>query len=530
MSGSVIDQQQNVMSATLASYPMNRFTLDYIRGEGRAREFLGFRELAELRPAGIARGTDELARALIESNRAWGNDVLAAVERWRDGSSVALVAGQQVGFAGGPLYTLAKIATLLSIRNTLRQRGVASSVFFWLASEDHDFDEVATVHLSTKAGLQRVRSDERPAKSAPVGPMPVPASLRRRLLEQLPAAAADGWAAEGLSFTESFARLLVATFGGEEIVLVDSLLPQLRRAGKRLLHEVVGQYDAIERHLNVRAAALRDAGYSPQVVPDEEGRYSLLFIIDEESGERLHLRRDGEAFRVGSQSVTTDELHAMVDAAPERISTGALTRPLLQDDVLAPELFVGGPAELAYYAQLAPVADAAGVRQASVALRGHALVLPQRSFDALSRYGIDAPRIFTEPATLLLEHEPQAAAALEQELRSMRDDIERHVGEVERIVTPADRGMKKSIDRSLAHLRYHLDRLGERSRRAIARRDRERYDAVVGALALVAPEGIPQDRKAAWITYWLKHGREVVDRLIDEIEPHSDNWKIIALK
>lgn len=529
MSASVVEREQKVMSATLESYPLNRFARDFVTGVGAARQLLPAPHLDTLSPAGVARGDDALARALIETNALWSNDVTAAVGRWRTGRSVALVAGQQVGFAGGPLYTVAKIASLLAIRNRLRSKGIETTIFFWLATEDHDFDEVATLFLATKSGLQRLRPDERPARSVPVGTLPVPESLRRRLLERLPQVQHDSWLEPGLTMRDSFARLVAAAFAGDEIVLVDSLLPELRRAGRELFHRIVEHYDDIEARLRSRSGEIRAAGYEPQVPADDEGRYSLLFLIDE-SGERLHLRRDSDGWSAGRRKLSSDELRRIIDDTPERISTGALTRPLLQDVVLQPELFVGGPAELAYYAQLGPVAEATAVRQAAAALRGHVLVAPERSYDALTHYGIHASGIFAEPATLLLEREPAAVKELEAKLATMHADIERHIGEVESLVTIHDRGMKRSFERSLNHLRYHLERLGQRSRNAIARRDRERYDAVVGALAIVAPEGIPQDRKAAWVTHWMKHGRTLIDRLVEESEPHADVWKIVALK
>lgn len=529
MSTSAVETQQKVMSASLDSYPLNRFARDFVRGEASARSLLAAPRISELTPPQRRRGSDALAQALIELNAGWGNDVTNAVGRWRDGSAVTLIGGQQVGFAGGPMYTAVKIATLLALRKQLRERGVGAVVLFWLATEDHDYDEVATVFIATKQRLERLRPDERPQKSVPVGPLQVPESLRRRVAEALPAAAGDSWLHSGLTFQESFARLITSAFAGEEIVLVDSLLPQLRRDGRALFHRLVDTHDATEASLSRRAEVIRAAGYEPQVVPDAEGRYSLLFLIAE-TGERLHLRREADGWRAGRATLSDAELHQLIDDAPERISTGALTRPLLQDAVLEPELFLGGPAELAYYAQLGPVADAAAVRQAAVALRGHALVAPERAYDALVRYDITPERIFSEPAALLLEREPVIAKALEAKLTSMRSDVESHISEIERLVTPEDRGMRRSFERTLNHLRYHLDRLAERSRNSIARRDRERYNAVVGALSLVAPEGIPQDRKAAWVAFWLKHGRSLIDRLVDEVEAQTDVWKVISLK
>ena len=72
----------------------------------------------------------------------------------RAGETVTLVAGQQVGFAGGPLYTLAKIATLVKMKRELEKQGKPATIFFWLATEDHDFAEVATLNCRSRCRRQ----------------------------------------------------------------------------------------------------------------------------------------------------------------------------------------------------------------------------------------------------------------------------------------------------------------------------------------------------------------------------------------
>src|SRR5688500_4392850 len=101
------------LDASLDLYPgINRFALDFTRGHAGATRFLCPVDLTTLRPRPRA-GVEDLARALISTNAGWGNDVSSEVGQWQAGKTVALVAGQQVGFAGGPLYTLAKLASLL---------------------------------------------------------------------------------------------------------------------------------------------------------------------------------------------------------------------------------------------------------------------------------------------------------------------------------------------------------------------------------------------------------------------------------
>ena len=104
--------------------------------------------------------------------------------------------------------------------------------------------------------------------------------------------------------------------------------------------------------------------------------------------------------------------------------------------------------------------------------------------------------------------------------------------QIERIcdlALPADHALARSIHRSIGHLEYHFDKLAERAVRGLVRKDRERYAAVKELIATLYPDRIVQDRIVGWFAWWCESGRFLVDRLIDEIEPDSDVFKVVSL-
>ncbi|MEA2463031.1 MAG: bacillithiol synthase, partial [Acidobacteriota bacterium] len=317
------------MRVPLTHYPgMNRFVLDWLNGDERFLPRAGRRE----RPAGEAPTAprESLVAALDASNLHWGIFAKDQLQRWGAGETYTIIAGQQVGFAGGPLYTLAKLASLVKMKRQLEAQGTPVTAFFWLATEDHDFDEIATLNVPARNGqldLLRIRAVRAADSRMAVGSLPVPESLITQLLAvyDMPRPA---WLREGITFRDSFAELIAATFGSE-IILVDALLPELRRAGAPLFEQLHAKHDDIQRTLHERGLALAAAGYKEQVVAGEGNEYTLLFALDDEG------RR---------QPISGNR------PQPERTSTSALTRPLLQDFVFQPDLFLGGPAEVAYYA------------------------------------------------------------------------------------------------------------------------------------------------------------------------------------
>jgi uncharacterized protein YllA (UPF0747 family) len=508
------------LELSLADYPgMNPFVLDWLAG--KADHFLPRNVGQAILPVRheSQAGLPDLQRALVESNRHWGMFVREDIERWARGESIALIAGQQVGFAGGPLYSLAKIATLLKMKRKLEAEGKRATVFFWLATEDHDFDEASKlaipvntlaptkpanrqcdlVHLGVSRGVE---------SKAMVGPQPIPESLIVELLAlfDIPR---PSWLREGITFRDSFAELIATVFG-EPIVLVDALLPELRRAGAPLFEQIAARTAEVQQALSNRSSELARAGYSPQVVPRDGEPYTLFFRIDEH-GNREML---APPFDVGD---------------PATISTSALTRPLLQDFIFRPAVFVGGPSEVAYYAQVAPLHEMLGVPRPRVALRGHALVAPRRVARAFTRYGIEPREIFTNTDALLAEREPESVARVRALAADAKRDLLARIEQIAEFALPAEHALARAFNRSVGHLEYHSAKLTERAIKGLVRKDRERWLAARELIATLYPDRHVQDRVVGWIAYYFQYDKLLVERLIEEIEPDSDICRIVTI-
>jgi uncharacterized protein YllA (UPF0747 family) len=504
----------------LEHYPgINPFVRDWIRGHASATPFLR-RDPAVLDPrnSGRAPADPSLVSALDASNRRWGLFVKDQLQRWASGQAVTLVAGQQVGFAGGPLYTLAKVATLVRMKRDLEAAGKPAVVFFWLATEDHDFDEVAqlAVPVNTITGgptinrqldLLSIKTTRSIESRCAVGDLAVPEALITELLAlyQLPR---PTWLREGVTFRDSFAELIASVFGSE-VILVDSLLPELRRAGAPLFAQVSARWPEIQDALKTRARELESAGYPPQVAPRDDGDYTLLFEIDDRGDRHV---------------VETPRM-----MSPERTSTSAITRPLLQDEVLRPDVFIGGPAEVAYYAQIAPLHALLNVSLPRVALRGHVLMAPKRVLRMVPRLQVSPSEMFSDPGDLLARREPEAVQEVRRLAAQGNRDLVKTIERIGEIALPAEHSLARAIHRSVGHIEYHFDKLAERAIKGFVRKDRERWAAAREMAATLHPDGHVQDRIVAWFPWWHLHGQPLKDKLIAEIEPDSEVFKVISL-
>src|SRR5256885_9345575 len=134
-----------------------RLFLDYLRDPLALRRFYPsavrfHHELAERAPEVLsAYQTDrrQLCDALEAMNRRWGagEETLANIKRLREADCLAIVSGQQAGLFTGPLYTIYKALSAVKLAGCLSQRGSTAVPVFWIATEDHDFAEVASAEF-----------------------------------------------------------------------------------------------------------------------------------------------------------------------------------------------------------------------------------------------------------------------------------------------------------------------------------------------------------------------------------------------
>ena len=162
-----------------------------------------------------------VADALEKQNRAWGASgaTLRNIQRLRDGA-YAVVTGQQVGLFGGPLMSLFKAASVLALARQVEQSGVECVPVFWMASEDHDLDEVNQALLLTHDfQLAPFTAKTAGITGAPVahlrfaeGTNETVAQAAKLLGESLAADYLRQSYAEGETFSNAFAKLYTRLF------------------------------------------------------------------------------------------------------------------------------------------------------------------------------------------------------------------------------------------------------------------------------------------------------------------------------
>jgi bacillithiol biosynthesis cysteine-adding enzyme BshC len=456
---------------------------------------------------------------------------LAALAR----GAAAVVTGQQVGLFLGPLYTVYKAASAIRVARALAsETGSPVVPVFWLQTEDHDLPEIATCTvLDLQHQPLRLTLPAAAENRISVAHLGLPpeidgclAALRREL-EPLPYAGVhlERLARHyrvGAAWHDAFAGLLAELFEPEGLLLIDPRDPALASEAAAVHHQALVCSAEIASALSERCAQLEQAGYAA-TVHVREGAPLSFFHAGGVAAPRHRLAASAGGFsEVGTgRTHTRDTLLALTQHDPRCFSTSALLRPILQDTLLPTAAYVGGPAEVAYFAQLAPLYSAFGLDMPVIVPRARLSVIEASTARLLSRLGLEAKDATAGEQALLLRLAARRSTSSPDRLeRMLIDGFEQVLSGALAEVGPYDAQLAAPVAKTRDKLRLIAGKLGEKVAAALARGDQARVEDVQRLLRLLQPGGAPQERVYGLSYFAARYGeRAFLEAVLAAIEP-----------
>ncbi len=534
------------------------FSASWLRGDPRALGFLSdrYRHRDARAEAVAAAASRPLAPALHGVLVARNARLTPSPARERNlellarPGTTAVVTGQQVGLFLGPLFTIYKAASaIVAARALAEETGRPCVPVFWLQTEDHDLPEIDHCIVPRSAGeplrvaleLPDAATSRVPVAHCHLGPRVTGAlaALRAELgtnphADEFLGLLERAYRPEA-TLVDAFADVLSALFADEGLVFLDPRDPRLAPLAAPIHRRAIEEASAISSTLAERGHALAEAGFSEQVHL-RPGSPLSFFSPEGIEGPRYRLDPAGAPDTwslVGhpeGATVTTAELLGWLDREPLRFTTSALLRPILQDTWLPTAAYVGGPGEIAYFAQLGPLHAHVGLPMPLIVPRGRFRVIDDRVRRLLERLGlspddVNAPR--DELLARLAAREagegfepPEAVEA--RLLGTFASELAR-LGE--RMAT-VDPNFARAITRTDKTVRGGISRLVARYGRAITQRDQVTLERVDRLRAYLVPGGAPQERIHGLPYYASRLGGRAFTRLVlDACEPFSGNLK-----
>lgn len=470
-----------------------------------------------------APGTEALS-AVVEilrgQNAQVGHDasVTANLDRLQKGA-VAVVTGQQAGLLTGPAYTIHKAATAIGVARALTQQGVQAVPVFWMATEDHDVEEVnqsVLLHRGELVTLQvRPEAGDQGRSVGSIALGSEASAVARRAIEVL--GGPDTEAVTAIiesavrpeeTFGSSFAKLLSQIFAGRGLILLDPCGPGMHRLAIPVLRQAIeGGREWTERLL-ARNQALERAGFHAQVKVTESS--TPLFLKVE--GKRTAIRYRGEKFLAGAASFTKQELRQKLEERPEDFSANALLRPVVQDSLLPTAVFIAGPAEIAYLAQSEVLyREALGRMPVVLARAGFTLVEPHVA-RLLKKYDLRVEDAFAGAGAIRRRLEQKSLPGrLTGQLEKGEVEMRAMLRKLSCALRKLDPTLEGAVNTTERKMLYQLGKLRDKTARAQAFRSgvvAQHEQALVNSLF---PHKGPQERTLCMLPFLARHGRHILD-------------------
>lgn len=465
----------------------------------------------------------------LDGVRAPGERARARLEAVREGDGYVVTTGQQPGLFGGPLYSLYKAVTAAVLADELESHlGRPVAPVFWVASEDHDWDEANHTWLvDVDNELRRLAlPDVEGAGDRPLHGLAMGDGIEDRiddLVQLLPETdfagpylelIRDAWTPDA-TLPSAFEKTLSSLLEPLGILWVQAHDPWLKEASAGVLRAELDGAAGHEAALLERAREMEAEGHGLQV-PILEGGINL-FMRGPAGRERVYRDPEGIRLRHSEATFTLDEVHRRLDDDPGILSPNVLLRPVVESAVLPTLAYVAGPGEMNYFAQLEPLFQAHGIGMPVVVPRLGAFVVESKVGKVLDKFDLDLEALNRPFHDLAGERaRDEVPDDVRRALGSFKGAIARGVGEIVEAVKSVDPTLKGPVQHVRSVAFDALSDVEKKVVQAVKRENEIALQQIEKAHLHLYPQGTPQERIFNPFYYLVRYGGDFVRQVADE--------------
>ncbi len=485
----------------------------------------------------------ELVDILRNINQEFGLTpaIEANLEMLKHRDTVSVITGQQAGLFTGPLNTILKaISTLKTASYLAKLLNRPVVPLFWMESSDHDLKVVNHIYFPGNRGPIKYTygRNENPQQQS-VGSIQFKKDFTKfseRIKKTLPkndfydavTRLMDENYRPGVTYSEAFGRMISRLLGRFGLIIVDAQNVRLKRLASPIIIRKLKDKGRMNRLLLEQSEELKREKYELQIQVKSE----LLNIFILKDNNRIPLNLLGEVMsNDNSKAITEDEeLLQIAEKNPERFSPKVAFRPIVQDFLFPTVAYIGGPSELAYFAQLKKVYESFEIQMPVIWPRASASLLDAKVQRYIQKTGIKFEDIFRDYQSVLSEiltrnasKNPniifsEAEAKLDDLLKWLQDNL-----------IPIDKGVASEMDTPAKKMHYQLNNLKNRTLNILKTKEYnlvKNWDSIRNQ---VYPNKKLQERVYNIIYYLSRYGFWLMDYFMETIDVTKDEHQILQI-
>ncbi|MFN1833976.1 bacillithiol biosynthesis cysteine-adding enzyme BshC [Balneola sp. MJW-20] len=441
--------------------------------------------------------------------------------------SRVVVTGQQTGLFGGPLFTVYKtLTTILLARKMESITGKPVVPVFWIADEDHDFDEIAWAGVLGRDDYHAVTLDQQ-GSGKPVSEEIIGSDFNKfesefwdhlpdtDFTDSLKKQLAENYLS-GNTFSASFAQFICELFADQGILIAGSQHKVFKDLSKEVIKKSVTECDKIFEAIETKSQQI--AGKYHQQVQNGD---TNLFYLDHDK-KRVKIHRDGSVFTAGDDRWSEDSLIKEIESRPERFSPNVFLRPVIQDHLFPTIGYVAGPGETAYYGQMKEMYPVFGMEMpviyprlsATILESGIERILEKLPFE-LWDYGQrieDLESAYVEKAETI---------DVESVFGKWMNGIKELTPDAREKINEVDPTLDGTVGKTESQFLNELNKLKGRVYRSIKEQEKIQINRIEKIKVNLFPDGGLQERSVSPVYIMNKYGPGIWDELADQLEKND---------
>jgi bacillithiol synthase len=472
--------------------------------------------------------------------------VLKSIDKLKVNNSVVVIGGQQAGILTGPLYSIHKVISIIKLAEQKeRELGVPVVPVFWIAGEDHDFQEVNHVFVPVEERIDKWVYPERVLQKKMVSDILLDKDIclswvqnvignfgetehTKQLLEF-----AKGQLTKSTTFVDFFANIIMELFKDFGLLIVDSGDRKFRNLQKEFLMTQILHHESITHSLLEQQKEIAKKGFP--IAIDANERAANLFYYDQRSNERILLEIDPQTERFvgksGTVSFSRDELVEIASSAPEKLSNNVVTRPLMQEWLFPTMAFIAGPGEIAYWAELKQVFEHFYIKMPPIYPRLNITLLDRSVETDLRELKLNLASVLSEGTNKEKEKFLEAIKDREvDELFSVaKEQLLNHYQLIETKTMELDRGLLPLLKKNENYLLKEISFMQTKLEDAV----KLKHDVILKKYARIdlalRPDGFPQERLWNVFYYLNQFGPGLIPSLMEPAYEFDGRHKVIKV-
>lgn len=425
----------------------------------------------------------------------------------QDEKTFTVTTGHQLNIFTGPLYVIYKIVSTINLSKQLKAAFPEYNFvpIYWMASEDHDFEEISYFHLF---GRKHQWETE---QKGPVGRF-APQSLNY-VMEQIPESIElfEQAYLDHSTLAESVRYYMHELFGEEGLVVVDADHARLKQQFSPII-----KADLFDQRSNEivekTSARLAEAGYSTQVFPRKINCFYL-------NGYRERIIAEGGVFKVNNTDLvfTKEELENDLNEHPQRYSPNVVMRPVYQEVILPNIAYLGGPSEVVYWMQLKDNFDHLEVPFPVLLPRNFGMIINKPLARKAKKIELPDTMLFKsahEIKAWYLEHHQKNEHLLGQEKVAINDVFT----QLQKKASGIDKSLGGMVGAECTKTLATIDNLQKRLKKSLESQNEVAMNHIENLKKELFPNGVPQERFDNYINFALNNP-DFFKSLFDTFDP-----------